>query len=103
METRASAGGLARRAAGVFGFLVCLAAFSMQTCSQVVHARQQADVTGPWPGADSDVTVKTYEDANHLFIPARTGVPAEYATLDTVFVPGLLDDISAWIADRTKR
>lgn len=52
---------------------------------------------------NADVTVKTYDGTNHLFIPAKTGLPAEYVTLEKAFVPGLLDDISAWLAERTAR
>lgn len=50
-----------------------------------------------------DVTVKTYEGANHLFIKAVTGSPMEYPTLEKTFVPGLLDDISSWILGRMQR
>ncbi len=48
-------------------------------------------------GGNTKVTVKTYADANHLFITAVTGSPAEYATLEKTFVPGFLDDATAWI------
>jgi dienelactone hydrolase len=51
-------------------------------------------------GGNRDVTVKTYERANHLFIPATTGLPSEYATLEKTFVPGLLDDIFSWLSAR---
>lgn len=47
-------------------------------------------------------TVKVYPEANHLFQSAKTGSPAEYSTLDKQFVPGLLDDISTWIAARAR-
>jgi len=47
--------------------------------------------------ANPDATVKVYDGANHLFQLARTGLVTEYPTLDKAFVPGLLDDISAWI------
>jgi dienelactone hydrolase len=50
-----------------------------------------------------DVTVKLYERANHLFIPATTGMPSEYATLEKTFVPGLLDDIVAWLSTRVMK
>jgi pimeloyl-ACP methyl ester carboxylesterase len=46
------------------------------------------------------VTVKVYPEANHLFQAAKTGHPSEYATLAKAFVPGLLDDVAAWIAAR---
>lgn len=46
------------------------------------------------------VTVTVYPGANHLFQKAATGHPSEYATLPKAFVPGLLDEIAAWIAAR---
>jgi pimeloyl-ACP methyl ester carboxylesterase len=51
---------------------------------------------------NTDVTVKVYPEANHLFMTAITGQPAEYAKLPKVFVPTLLDDITSWIAPHTK-
>ena len=47
------------------------------------------------------VTVRVYPEANHLFMPAVTGQPAEYATLPKTFVPTLLDDIATWILKRS--
>jgi alpha/beta superfamily hydrolase len=44
------------------------------------------------------VTVRVYAEANHLFMPAVTGHPGEYATLPKAFVPSLLEDIATWIA-----
>lgn len=49
-----------------------------------------------------DVTIKLYPEANHLFIPAATGNPSEYRTLEKRFVPGLLEDLTAWIRERTR-
>lgn len=50
-----------------------------------------------------DVTTKVYAGSKHLFIPARTGAPSEYAALEKRFVPALLEDLSGWIAARVKR
>jgi fermentation-respiration switch protein FrsA (DUF1100 family) len=44
-------------------------------------------------------TVKIYAGANHLFQRAQTGQVTEYATLEKVFIPGLLDDLAKWILD----
>jgi pimeloyl-ACP methyl ester carboxylesterase len=41
--------------------------------------------------------VKVYPGANHLFQQAKTGRITEYATLEKAFVPGLMDDVAAWI------
>jgi pimeloyl-ACP methyl ester carboxylesterase len=49
------------------------------------------------------VTIKTYPEANHLFIKAVIGSPTEYPALEKVFVPGLLDDLATWVAGVTAR
>jgi fermentation-respiration switch protein FrsA (DUF1100 family) len=46
------------------------------------------------------VTVRVYPEANHLFMKAVTGQPAEYGTLPKTFVPSLLEDIATWILAR---
>ena len=51
---------------------------------------------------NSDVTVKVFPDANHLFQKATTGSVQEYATLPTDFVPGFLDTIADWLLERVK-
>jgi hypothetical protein len=48
-------------------------------------------------------TIKVYPEANHLFQRAKTGLVTEYATLEKVFVPGLLEDIATWIQTATRR
>ncbi len=47
-----------------------------------------------------DVTIKLFDEANHLFQQAVTGSPEEYATLPAEFVPGFLDTIAAWLLAR---
>jgi pimeloyl-ACP methyl ester carboxylesterase len=49
---------------------------------------------------NQDVTVTIYSGANHIFQQAVTGQPSEYMTLPPSFVPGLLEDIAAWIVRR---
>lgn len=51
-------------------------------------------------GGNTDVTVTRMPGLNHLFQTARTGVPAEYATIDETFSPAALSVISGWIAAR---
>lgn len=53
-------------------------------------------------GGNTHVTVKVYPEANHLFIKAVTGQVSEYPTLEKVFVPGLLDDLVAWVRSVTR-
>jgi dienelactone hydrolase len=43
------------------------------------------------------LTVRIYDKANHLFMPAVTGQLPEYATLPKEFVPSFLDDLAGWI------
>ena len=52
---------------------------------------------------NASATIAVLDGANHLFQSARTGQPSEYAALDKAFVPGFLDQISAWIGRITKR
>lgn len=39
---------------------------------------------------------------NHLFQPAKTGLPTEYANIDETISPGVLDLIATWINQRFK-
>ena len=83
-------------------------ALSMMTCPvlvlfgerdmQVPPAAHRPPVEAALIAAKNpDVTIKLYPEANHLFIKSVTGNPSEYPTLDKTFVPGLLDDVAAWI------
>src|SRR5687767_8194857 len=53
--------------------------------------------------ANARATIKVYPGANHLFQHAKTGLVGEYATLEKAFLPGLLDDVTAWIQAATGR
>ncbi len=53
-------------------------------------------------GGNTDVTVKVFPGANHLYQAATTGGVSEYATLKKEFVPGFLDTISSWILEKTR-
>ncbi|CAN5510302.1 alpha/beta fold hydrolase [soil metagenome] len=52
-------------------------------------------------GGNLDVTVKELPGLNHLFQPAKTGLPFEYGKIETTFDPQALEIISNWIAQRT--
>lgn len=43
------------------------------------------------------VDTKTFNDANHLYQKASTGLPSEYTQLPKEFVPGLTDYIIQWL------
>ncbi|WP_263834829.1 alpha/beta hydrolase family protein [Salinibacter sp.] len=49
-----------------------------------------------------DATVRVLDGLNHLFQPAETGLPSEYAQIDTTMAPTALETISAWIRARTR-
>jgi len=51
-------------------------------------------------GMTKDWKIEVIPKANHLFITAVTGAPAEYATLEKRFVPGFLDLVGDWITKR---
>jgi pimeloyl-ACP methyl ester carboxylesterase len=53
-------------------------------------------------GHHPDYTIRILPGANHLFMPATTGSPAEYATLPKEFVPELLPLITEWISQRAQ-
>jgi len=46
----------------------------------------------------SDLLVtKIYDNLNHLFQPAKTGLPGEYAEIDITFSPKVAKDIAQWV------
>jgi len=48
-----------------------------------------------------DVTVRVLDGLNHLFQPAETGLPTEYARIETTMAPRALEVVSGWIRGRT--
>jgi pimeloyl-ACP methyl ester carboxylesterase len=48
-----------------------------------------------------DTTVRVLDGLNHLFQPAETGLPSEYARIDTTMAPRALRAVSSWIRERT--
>lgn len=47
-----------------------------------------------------DVTIRRLAGLNHLFQPAQTGSPAEYAASEITMGPAVLDLVAKWIRDR---
>lgn len=47
-----------------------------------------------------DVTIRRLPGLNHLFQPAKTGSPAEYAASDVTMDPSVLDLVTKWIRER---
>lgn len=52
-------------------------------------------------GGNPDYTVRALDGLNHLFQPAETGSPLEYARIETTFAPEALQMISDWILARS--
>lgn len=50
-------------------------------------------------GGNTRYTTKVYEGLNHLFQPAMTGSPEEYASIATTIDPQVLQDIASWIVN----
>ena len=48
-----------------------------------------------------DATVRVLDGLNHLFQPADTGSPAEYAQIETTMAPEALQVVTDWIQART--
>ncbi|MFB6230228.1 MAG: alpha/beta hydrolase family protein [Salinibacter sp.] len=47
-----------------------------------------------------DATVRVLEGLNHLFQPAETGLPSQYAQIDTTMAPRALNTVSEWIREQ---
>ncbi len=52
--------------------------------------------------SSDDTTVRVLDGLNHLFQPAETGLPTEYAQIDTTMAPAALQSVSDWIRSRAK-
>jgi pimeloyl-ACP methyl ester carboxylesterase len=48
-------------------------------------------------GGNEKVTVKELPGLNHLFQQSKTGLPAEYATIEETISPKALEEITGWI------
>jgi fermentation-respiration switch protein FrsA (DUF1100 family) len=47
-----------------------------------------------------DATVRTFPELNHLMQPATTGLPTEYAAIETTIDPSVLDTFIEWLHER---
>jgi len=65
---------------------------------QVLPADNRPALEARFTGARANLlTVRTYDDANHLFQAAGSGAPAEYGSLPKAFVDGFTADLVTWI------
>ncbi|HEX6728531.1 MAG TPA: hypothetical protein VF074_00895, partial [Pyrinomonadaceae bacterium] len=52
-------------------------------------------------GKNSDVSVMSFPQLNHLFQTSRTGALSEYGQIEETMSPKVLKTISDWILKRT--
>jgi pimeloyl-ACP methyl ester carboxylesterase len=52
-------------------------------------------------GGNQRHTVLELPGLNHLFQPAKTGLPAEYAQIEETMAPAALDTVTTWIRQQT--
>ena len=53
-------------------------------------------------GGNSNFEVKAFEGLNHLFQPATTGSPSEYAKIETTFDQEVLEFMKNWMVNVVK-
>ncbi|WP_052314134.1 alpha/beta hydrolase family protein [Nocardia thailandica] len=66
---------------------------------QVPAAQNEAPMRAALSGSPA-ATVHTFPGLNHLMQPARTGTPAEYATIETTVDPAVLAFVTAWLTQQ---
>ena len=54
-------------------------------------------------GKNPDATVELFPGLNHLFQHSKTGLPAEYGSIEETFAPEALQRVCDWIANRAAR
>ena len=51
---------------------------------------------------NKNATIKSYPNLNHMFQTAKTGMPDEYAEIETTIEPVVLKDITKWLNENVK-
>ncbi len=65
--------------------------------TQVTITQNQSRTRKALEISGTEFEIKIFDDANHLFQKANTGLANEYPQLDKKFVNGILDDIIGWL------
>lgn len=65
--------------------------------TQVTLSQNQAKIRTALETSETEFIIKVFDDANHLFQKANTGLASEYPFLDKKFVKGFLHHISEWM------
>ncbi|GHA46938.1 hypothetical protein GCM10007103_30000 [Salinimicrobium marinum] len=50
---------------------------------------------------NKNVTIKEYDNFNHLFQESKNGLPNEYSEIKQTFSPEVLEDVKSWILEVT--
>jgi uncharacterized protein len=74
-----------------------LALFGGRDLQVPVASNEAALVAAIRSGGLRDLTVRTFPEANHLFLPARTGAISEYGTLGHEFVKSFLETLRNYL------
>lgn len=64
---------------------------------QVWHDQNLDAIERVMTRAGRDITIRRYDGLNHLFQPAETGSPSEYAAIEITFDESALRDMAQWI------
>ncbi|MDQ7025603.1 MAG: hypothetical protein Q9P44_08595 [Anaerolineae bacterium] len=64
-----------------------------------VAAAQNIPVLEATLADETELSIVTINEANHLFQQAVTGSPNEYASLEQTMMPALLDELTTWLLD----
>ncbi len=67
--------------------------------TQVTISQNQAKIREALEQSGSNFEIRIFEDANHLFQKAKTGLASEYPLLEKKFVEGFLEYLSNWIVN----
>jgi hypothetical protein len=68
--------------------------------TQVTITQNQAKIRAALEKSGSEFKIKIFENANHLFQEANTGLANEYPLLDKKFIDGFLDQLTSWILSK---
>ena len=68
--------------------------------TQVTITQNQAKIREALVKSGTEFEIKVFDNANHLFQKANTGLANEYPFLDKNFVEGFLDYIAEWITSQ---
>ncbi|XWN37235.1 MAG: alpha/beta hydrolase [Balneola sp.] len=65
--------------------------------TQVTLTQNQTKIRTALETSENEFIIKVFDDANHLFQKANTGLASEYPFLDKKFVEGFLYHVSEWM------